>query len=192
MIRVFRICRKCGAKIFSDAPRGLCTACVLETALGNSPHAAVVGGDSSAVALAKADDSRRVDELSRDETSAAPRVNTTARAVPVTSGAAFASSAFAEAAADESPAVTKSSAKTPSAVSSMQPVQSPFGESEKIFAPHFRQILITRIIVAEISCFTVYCVKFGRTLRANYSNEMTQFVFNIARSGNRVGDFLAQ
>ena len=34
MIRVIRVCRKCGTKIFSDAPRGLCTACVLETALG--------------------------------------------------------------------------------------------------------------------------------------------------------------
>src|SRR5947207_14642861 len=33
MIRVIRICRKCGAKIFSDAPEGLCTACVLKTAL---------------------------------------------------------------------------------------------------------------------------------------------------------------
>ena len=39
MIRVFRICRKCGAKIFSDAPRGLCTACMLETALGILPDA---------------------------------------------------------------------------------------------------------------------------------------------------------
>ena len=46
MIRVFRICRKCGAKIFSDAPRGLCTACVLETALGIFPDA-VAGVDSS-------------------------------------------------------------------------------------------------------------------------------------------------
>ena len=44
MIRVFRIRRKCGAKIFSDAPRGLCTACVLETALGIFPDAAVAGG----------------------------------------------------------------------------------------------------------------------------------------------------
>jgi serine/threonine protein kinase/Tfp pilus assembly protein PilF len=34
MIRVTRICRKCGAKIFSDAPKGLCTGCMLETALG--------------------------------------------------------------------------------------------------------------------------------------------------------------
>src|SRR5436309_660507 len=57
MIRVIRVCRKCGAKIFSDAPRGLCTACVLETALGIFPDAAVAGGDLSAVASAEADDS---------------------------------------------------------------------------------------------------------------------------------------
>jgi TolB-like protein/predicted Ser/Thr protein kinase/Tfp pilus assembly protein PilF len=66
MIRVFRICRKCGAKIFSDAPKGLCTACVLETALGISPDAPVAGVASSAEASAKADDPGRVDELSRD------------------------------------------------------------------------------------------------------------------------------
>ena len=57
MIRVIRVCRKCGAKIFADAPRGLCTACVLETALGISPDA-VAGVDSSA---------GRLDELSRDK-----------------------------------------------------------------------------------------------------------------------------
>src|SRR5437667_6195935 len=56
MIRVIKICRKCGAKIFSDAPRGLCTACVLETALGILPDA-VAEVDSSAGSL---------DELSRD------------------------------------------------------------------------------------------------------------------------------
>src|SRR5947209_19514645 len=66
MIRVFRICRKCGAKIFSDAPRGLCTACMVETALGISPDAPVAGVDSSAEASAKADDPGRVDELSCD------------------------------------------------------------------------------------------------------------------------------
>jgi TolB-like protein/Flp pilus assembly protein TadD/predicted Ser/Thr protein kinase len=44
MIRVIRVCRKCGAKIFSDAPRGLCTACVLETALGIFSDAPVAGG----------------------------------------------------------------------------------------------------------------------------------------------------
>src|SRR5438067_4269049 len=65
MIRVIRVCRKCGAKIFSDAPRGLCTACVLKTALGIFPDA-IAADDSSAVASAKADDPGRVDELSRD------------------------------------------------------------------------------------------------------------------------------
>src|SRR5204862_7061548 len=41
MIRVIRICRNCGAKVFSDAPEGLCTRCVLEPAIGR----AVAGGD---------------------------------------------------------------------------------------------------------------------------------------------------
>src|SRR5437867_10003934 len=70
MIRVIRVCRKCGAKIFSDAPRGLCTACVLETALGIFPDA-VAGIDSSAVASAKVDDPGPMDEASRDQANAA-------------------------------------------------------------------------------------------------------------------------
>src|SRR4029079_8567686 len=37
MIRAMRICRKCGAKIFSDAPEGLCAKCVLKTALMMPP-----------------------------------------------------------------------------------------------------------------------------------------------------------
>src|SRR5437762_8155264 len=41
MIRVIRICRNCGAKVFSDAPEGLCTGCALEAAIGG----AVAGGD---------------------------------------------------------------------------------------------------------------------------------------------------
>ena len=45
MIRVIRICRKCGAKIFSNAPEGLCTGCVLETALGIPGNASVAAGD---------------------------------------------------------------------------------------------------------------------------------------------------
>jgi TolB-like protein/Tfp pilus assembly protein PilF/tRNA A-37 threonylcarbamoyl transferase component Bud32 len=44
MIRVIRICRKCGAKIFSDVPEGLCPRCVLKSALGNFQDAAVAGG----------------------------------------------------------------------------------------------------------------------------------------------------
>src|SRR6266480_4223759 len=44
MLRVIRICRKCGAKIFSDASEALCPRCVLKSALGNFPDAAVAGG----------------------------------------------------------------------------------------------------------------------------------------------------
>jgi TolB-like protein/Tfp pilus assembly protein PilF len=79
MIRVFRICRKCGAKIFSDAPKGLCTACVLETALGIFPDA-VAGVDSSVEASAKADDSGNVDEISRDNAKTASGVKEAVRA----------------------------------------------------------------------------------------------------------------
>jgi TolB-like protein/tRNA A-37 threonylcarbamoyl transferase component Bud32/Flp pilus assembly protein TadD len=45
MIRVIRVCRKCSAKILSDAPEGLCTGCVLETALGIFPNAVAAGDD---------------------------------------------------------------------------------------------------------------------------------------------------
>ena len=34
MTRVVKVCRKCGAEIFADAPEGLCTACLFETGLG--------------------------------------------------------------------------------------------------------------------------------------------------------------
>src|SRR6476660_7686772 len=44
MASVIRVCRKCGATIFSDAPEGLCTGCVLEIALGTFPDA-VAGVD---------------------------------------------------------------------------------------------------------------------------------------------------
>ncbi len=56
MIKVIRICRKCGANIFSDAPEALCARCVLKSALGGLAGASVAGGDLSAVASAKADD----------------------------------------------------------------------------------------------------------------------------------------
>src|SRR5499427_7452503 len=45
MIRVIRICRKCGAKIFSDAPEGLCAKCVLKIALTIPLEASVAAGD---------------------------------------------------------------------------------------------------------------------------------------------------
>jgi TolB-like protein/Tfp pilus assembly protein PilF/predicted Ser/Thr protein kinase len=81
MLRVTRICRKCGARIFSDAPEGLCPRCVLKTALAMPPEASVAAGDLSAAAhgtpkscdggSAKADDPVRVDDAARDETDAA-------------------------------------------------------------------------------------------------------------------------
>jgi TolB-like protein/Tfp pilus assembly protein PilF/predicted Ser/Thr protein kinase len=70
MIRVIRICRSCGAKIFSDAPEGLCTGCVLEAAIGGA-------GDSSSVASAKADDR---DSAKKDNANAALGKEKTARA----------------------------------------------------------------------------------------------------------------
>ncbi len=45
MAIVIRVCRKCGAKVFSDAPEGLCTGCVLETALGVLPDTVAAGDD---------------------------------------------------------------------------------------------------------------------------------------------------
>src|SRR6266567_4025609 len=61
MIRVIRICRKCGAKIFSDAPEALCARCVLKSALSGLADASVArGGDPG-----------RVDDSTRVETDAA-------------------------------------------------------------------------------------------------------------------------
>ena len=70
MISVIRVCRKCGAKIFSDAPEGLCTGCVLETALEVFPET-----------VAGVADPGRADKLVRDESKAEPLVRTTAKAV---------------------------------------------------------------------------------------------------------------
>ena len=65
MIRVTRICRKCGAKIFSDAPRGLCTACVLETALGILPDAVAADQENQAA-------NRRMGESARSPSQSVP------------------------------------------------------------------------------------------------------------------------
>jgi serine/threonine protein kinase/tetratricopeptide (TPR) repeat protein len=51
-----RVCRKCGAEIFADAPEGLCTACLFETGLDLFTDNPVAEVDLSAVAWAKADD----------------------------------------------------------------------------------------------------------------------------------------
>jgi serine/threonine protein kinase/Tfp pilus assembly protein PilF len=56
MLRVIRICRKCGAKILSDAPEGLCAKCVLKIALAIPLEASRATCDSSAEASAKTDE----------------------------------------------------------------------------------------------------------------------------------------
>jgi serine/threonine protein kinase/tetratricopeptide (TPR) repeat protein len=38
-----KVCRKCGAEIFADAPEGLCTACLFETGLDLLTHESVAG-----------------------------------------------------------------------------------------------------------------------------------------------------
>src|SRR5436190_20279584 len=61
MIKVIRICRKCGAKIFSDAPEALCARCVLKSALGDLAGAPAAGGG----------DRGHVDEPAHDATDVA-------------------------------------------------------------------------------------------------------------------------
>src|SRR6266852_4072449 len=69
MIRGTRICRKCGAKIFSDAPKGLCTGCMLETALGLFPEAVAEIDDSrnesNAQSLGEFGDYELLEEIGR-------------------------------------------------------------------------------------------------------------------------------
>jgi TolB-like protein/predicted Ser/Thr protein kinase/cytochrome c-type biogenesis protein CcmH/NrfG len=83
VISVMRVCRKCGAKIFSDVPEGLCPRCVLKSALTIPPDPPVAAGDSSAVAAysaeaaakagsAKADDPGRSDTSSAADENGAP------------------------------------------------------------------------------------------------------------------------
>src|SRR5215470_14656786 len=43
MSRAPRVCRKCGAEIFADAPEGLCTACLFETGLNLLAQESVAG-----------------------------------------------------------------------------------------------------------------------------------------------------
>ena len=53
------VCGKCGAEIPADARQGACPACLLETGLGLLTDEPLAGGDLSAVALAKADETGR-------------------------------------------------------------------------------------------------------------------------------------
>src|SRR6184192_746508 len=70
MISVIRICHKCGAKIFCDAPKGLCTACVLEKGLGVEAETLV----------ATVVDPGLAEQLACDEATGAPPVKIAAHA----------------------------------------------------------------------------------------------------------------
>src|SRR6266571_1872087 len=48
MSSVLRVCRKCGAEIFADAPEALCTACLFETGLALLAPPSVAAGDDCA------------------------------------------------------------------------------------------------------------------------------------------------
>src|SRR5438445_735658 len=48
MSNVLRVCRKCGAEIFADAPEALCTACLFETGLALLAPLSVAAGDHCA------------------------------------------------------------------------------------------------------------------------------------------------
>src|SRR5438132_1603602 len=64
MSSVLRVCRKCGAEIYADAPEGLCTACLFETGLG------LLAGSTIAVG----DDCASVENVESSDANAAPHV----------------------------------------------------------------------------------------------------------------------
>src|SRR5262245_44477592 len=70
MISVIRVCDKCGAKIFSDAPKRFCIACVLEKALGVETETLVPTVIDPGLA----------EQLARDEATAAPPAKIAAHA----------------------------------------------------------------------------------------------------------------
>jgi serine/threonine protein kinase/tetratricopeptide (TPR) repeat protein len=49
MSSALRVCRKCGAEIFADAPEGLCTACLFETGLDLLARPSVAAGERGSV-----------------------------------------------------------------------------------------------------------------------------------------------
>src|SRR5438105_4585700 len=74
MSSVLRVCRKCDAEIFADAPEGLCTACLFETGLDLFALGSVDVADPSAVVSAKADDRLLPENVEPGNTNAAPNV----------------------------------------------------------------------------------------------------------------------
>src|SRR6478736_10069196 len=65
-----RVCRKCGAEIFADAPEGLCTACLCETGLNLLTGNSVAGVDDPGRPASP------MPATARDDVNAAPHVKT--------------------------------------------------------------------------------------------------------------------
>jgi len=56
VISVMRLCRKCGAKIQSDAPEGVCPCCLLKAGFGPLPETVRAARDASTIISTKADE----------------------------------------------------------------------------------------------------------------------------------------
>src|SRR5436309_15614931 len=70
MSSVLRVCRKCGAEIFADAPEGLCTACLFETGLDLLARPSVAAGERGSV-----------ENTETSDANAAPHIKKTPRPV---------------------------------------------------------------------------------------------------------------
>jgi TolB-like protein/Tfp pilus assembly protein PilF/predicted Ser/Thr protein kinase len=66
MSSVLRVCRKCGAEIFADAPEGLCTACLFETGLGLLAGSTIaVGVDCASVENVESSDANAASPIKK-------------------------------------------------------------------------------------------------------------------------------
>src|SRR5512132_4330023 len=66
MSSVLRVCRKCGAEIFADAPEGLCTVCLFETGLGLLTGSTIaVGGDCASVESVESSDANAASHVKK-------------------------------------------------------------------------------------------------------------------------------
>src|SRR6266446_922804 len=65
MSSVLRVCRKCGAEIFADAPEGLCTVCLFETGLGLIARPSVAAGDRGSVENTETNDANAAPHIKK-------------------------------------------------------------------------------------------------------------------------------
>jgi serine/threonine protein kinase/Tfp pilus assembly protein PilF len=65
MSSVLRVCRKCGAEIFADAPEGLCTVCLFETGVGLIARPSVATGDRGSVENTETSDANAAPDIKK-------------------------------------------------------------------------------------------------------------------------------